>query len=114
MSHPRREGRLVFPSRDREPGLYRFWIESGVDRPGVYVGEASELRRRIQHYRTPGIRQATNLRLRELLTSALRSGSVVTLWTIREATVSLDSGVARPLPLDRRNGRLIAEHGIVV
>ena len=104
-------GGLAFPTLSRVPGLYRFWIEGGDGRPGVYVGEASDLRQRMQNYRTPGVSQATNIRLNELLKTALRGGSGVTLSTVTEVTVTLDSDEPRDLPLDRRNARLIAETG---
>jgi hypothetical protein len=44
------EDRLVFPVLPQVPGLYQFRIESSDDRPSVYVGEAAELRRRMQNY----------------------------------------------------------------
>lgn len=59
-------GRLRFPDVDDAPGVYRF--DFG-DR--VYVGEADRLRRRFQHYRTPGPRQETNLRLNAVMVKLL-------------------------------------------
>ena len=104
---------MVFPPVPRQPGLYRFWIESDEERPGVYFGEAAELRRRMQNYRTPGISQSTNIRLNELLKSALRAGCVVTLSIVTEVVVTLDSREPRDLDLDRRNVRLIAEQAAI-
>lgn len=106
-------GGLAFPTLSRVPGLYRFWIEGGDERPGVYVGEASDLPQRMQNYRTPGVSQTTNIRLNELLKTALRGGSVVTLSTVTEVTVTLDNEEPRDLPLDRRNARLIAEQAAI-
>lgn len=106
-------GALVFPDLPWVPGLYRFWLDSGHERPGVYIGEASDLRRRAQHYRTPGSSQTTNIRLNDLLKSALRAGSVVTLSTITEVTVAVDDEEPRDLPLHRRNARLVAEQAAI-
>lgn len=67
------EGKLVFPSAGHVPGVYRFRvIGDGPERH--YVGEASELRRRFQQYRTPGPRQQTNLRLNRLFRDHLEGG----------------------------------------
>lgn len=106
-------GGLVFPVLPREPGLYRFWIEGADERPSVYVGEASDLRRRMQHYRTPGVSQATNIRLNELLKTAIAAGSVVALSTLTAVTVTLNEDEPRGLPLNRRNARLVAEQSAI-
>lgn len=106
-------GSMVFPVLSREPGLYRFWIESSGSRPGVYIGEASDLRRRMQHYRTPGPSQVTNIRVNELLKTAIQDGSVVTLSTITKVTVALDGEEPRDLSLGRRNARLISEQAAI-
>ncbi|HEY3355360.1 MAG TPA: hypothetical protein VGQ83_19075 [Polyangia bacterium] len=105
-------GGLVFPSLPAVPGLYRFWIESDP-RPGVYIGEASDLRRRMQHYRTPGPSQTTNVRLNMLLKDAIGGGSVVSVWILTEAEMRLDAEEPQPLDLNRRNGRLIAEQAAI-
>ena len=106
-------GSLVFPILSRDPGLYRFWVESLSSRPGVYIGEASDLRRRMQHYRTPGQSQLTNVRMNELLRTAIRGGAVVTVSTITKVTVVLDDEERRDLPLGRRNARLISEQAAI-
>jgi hypothetical protein len=106
-------GRLVFPGLPSKPGLYRFWIEGGDDRPEVYIGEASDLRRRAQHYRTPGPSQTTNVRLNELLKSAVSDGRVVSVMIVTEVTMALDDALPRDLPLDRRSARLIAEQAAI-
>ena len=56
------DGRLLFPSAPRRPGLYRFRL-GGNGPARHYVGETDELRRRFQHYRTPGPKQKTNIRM---------------------------------------------------
>ena len=59
---PDGNGRLQFPATPRQPGLYRFRL-SGNGPARHYVGETDELRRRFQHYRTPGSSQQTNIRM---------------------------------------------------
>lgn len=56
-------GKLAFPRASSSPGLYRFTLEL-AGRTTVYIGEADNLTRRFQHYRTPGSRQETNVRQR--------------------------------------------------
>jgi hypothetical protein len=64
----------------------------------------------MQHYRTPGVSQPTNLRLNMLLKEALGGGSVVTVSYLTAAKVRLD---AAPLDLSWRSGRLIAEQAAI-
>ncbi len=106
-------GGLVFPLLPAAPGLYRFWIESSDPRPGVYVGEASILHRRMQHYRTPGPSQSTNIRLNAMLRDALRGGATVTVSTVTAASLRLDDGPVASLDLARRTGRLIVEQAAI-
>ena len=63
-------GKLVFPTPPRKPGLYRFRIRA-ANAEERYVGEADDLRRRFQRYRTPGPTQATNIRLNRHFSHAL-------------------------------------------
>lgn len=69
-------GKLLFPIPPSKPGLYRFPIRAAGSEER-YVGEADDLRRRFQHYRTPGPTQATNLRLNERLSHALSRGAEI-------------------------------------
>ena len=47
-------GRLKFPTVGSSPGIYRFTLTDPGGSVQVYVGEADQLARRFQHYRTPG------------------------------------------------------------
>lgn len=83
-------GKLLFPSAPPKPGLYRFRIRA-PEREERYVGEADDLRRRFQHYRTPGPTQATNIRLNERFSHAPNQGAkiavaivVASAWIRRE------------------------------
>jgi hypothetical protein len=106
-------GRLRFPVVPAGPGLYRFWIESGDERPTVYLGEASDLRRRLQSYRTPGARQATNQRVGLALLAAIKGGGRVTLWLATDVSVAFGPAPAAPLDLSRKNLRLVAEQAAI-
>lgn len=55
----------VFPQVTAEPGVYRFEVDHAER--SVYFGEASDLRRRLSHYRNPGPSQQTNQRLNDLV-----------------------------------------------
>src|SRR6266487_2526507 len=78
------KGRLRFPSAPSVASVYRFDLG---DR--VYIGETDRLPRRLQHYRTPGPSQATNLRLNKVMTELLRTGQIL-VSVITAATVELD------------------------
>jgi hypothetical protein len=85
------------------PGSNRFELS---DR--VYIGEADRLRRRFQHYRTPGARQATNLRLNSLMLELLGAASAIEVCVITSARVDVD-GHDEPLDLRHNAARLLVE-----
>jgi hypothetical protein len=95
------------------PGLYRLSITSSDPRTGIYIGEASILRRRMQHYRTPGPSQSTNIRLNATLKDAILSGASVTVSVITAASLRLDEGPVAPLDLARRTGGLVVEQAAI-
>jgi hypothetical protein len=106
----RSDGRPVFPSLPVAPGLYRFAFEAPGAVPRIYIGETDELRRRAQHYRTPGPTQRTNVRMNQELLAAIRSGSRVRCAVITTALISLDDGAPLSFDLSRKTGRLIVEN----
>lgn len=106
----RLDGRPVFPVLPSAPGLYRFSFETPNQAPRVYIGETDQLRRRAQHYRTPGATQRTNMRMHKELVDAIRGGARVTCAAITAAAISLDRGPSRPLDLSRKTSRLIVEN----
>jgi hypothetical protein len=91
-----REFACAFPEVPHDlppgPGIYCWCIDSAP----IYVGEAEELRRRIQHYRTPGPSQTTNLRLKELLERRQSEGCQVSLRILTDVAFN-------KVPLDRRS-----------
>ncbi len=68
-----RAGALRFPATSTDPGIYRFALSS-AKRSSVYIGEADNLGRRMEQYRTPGPSQPTDLRLNSELRRVLAAG----------------------------------------
>jgi len=100
--------KLRFPAVSDTPGIYRFDLGGRS-----YVGEADRLRRRFQHYRTPGPSQSTNLRLNALMRQLVADGVVVAVSTITAVTVEID-GRRMPLDLARKEARLLVESAALV
>ena len=105
------DGELLFPSTGYVPGVYRFRvIGDGPERH--YVGEASELRRRLQQYRSPGSSQQTNLRLNRLFRDHLEDGGHIEV-DVAEG-VQLGSDGHPPADLNEASVRKLVESvGIV-
>ena len=107
------DGGLLFPSTGYVPGVYRFrLVGNGPERH--CVGEASELRRRFQQYRTPGPSQQTNLRLNGLFCDHLEGGGQIELDLATDG-VEVGSG-GRPVPVDLNDAamrNLVESAGIV-
>ncbi len=97
-------GRLRFPDVADVPGVYRFDLGERV-----YIGEADRLRRRFQHYRTPGPRQMTNLRLNEVMLGLLATSTPIEVCTVTAAELEID-GRREALDLGRKPARLLLEN----
>lgn len=97
------ERKLRFPDAPDAPGIYRFDL---ADR--VYIGETDRLRRRFQHYRTPGSSQTTNLRLNALMLPLLNARSRIAVCIVTTAQVEIDA-VVEPLDLSQKAARLLVE-----
>jgi hypothetical protein len=96
-------GKLRFPSVAEIPGVYRFDLGNHF-----YIGETDRLRRRFQHYRTPGPSQATNVRLNAKMLGVLDAGTTVTASVITDARVVID-GNDSSLDLSQKAARLLIE-----
>lgn len=96
-------GRIRFPAVDDVPGVYRFDLG---DR--VYIGEADRLRRRFQHYRTPGSGQLTNLRLNAAMVAILATPQPV-LVAVATTAEAIIEGLAKPLDLRLKSARVLVE-----
>lgn len=105
--------RLRFPAAATVAGLYQLLVESADARPGVYLGETSNLRRRFAHYRSPGSTEATNLRMRAALTEALDRGARITVLVVTDARVRLEAREWEALDLARKHQRLVAEQSAI-
>ncbi len=101
------DGKLHFPVVPEEPGIYQFAI-----RDRIYVGETDRLRRRFQHYRTPGPSQQTNIRMNYSILTALNEGFEIVVSTIEQATINVD-GINSSLDLSRKSGRLLVESAVL-
>lgn len=105
-----RGGLPAFSPLPNDPGLSRLTFEWS-DRPaGVYIGEAVELKRRGQHYRTPGKREKTSQRVNKELIAALSARVQVSIAVITKAELILDDASPVPLDLERKTSRLIVEN----
>lgn len=102
-----RDGKLGFPEAPEVPGIYQFAIGKKI-----YVGETDRLRRRFQHYRTPGRSQFTNIRINHSILVALNGGLDVVVSTITNASFTVD-GVDNPLDLSNKSARLLIESAVL-
>jgi hypothetical protein len=99
---------LRFPSMPVEPGIYRFAV-SGRERSAVYIGEADNLKRRMQHYRTPGPTQPTNRRLNDELRRVLTADGRVDISIATNARLEIDGHHALA-NMRHKAHRVLAEH----
>lgn len=97
-------GKLRFPGVPEAPGVYRFDLGRTT-----YIGETDRLRRRFQHYRTPGPTQPTNLRLNALMLRLLGEGGAVSVCAITTASIEV-YGKRSPLELNDKAARLLVEN----
>jgi hypothetical protein len=103
---------LKFPQTTAHPGLYRFDF-TGADGNRLYIGETDTLNRRLQHYRTPGPTQTTNIRLNALMHEIIKSGGSVGVSIMTEgATVAMNGG-EKPPCLGIKSDRVLLEHAAI-
>lgn len=103
----------AFPAVPPTPGLYRFQIR-GARGHATYIGEAEDLRRRFQGYRTPSVGQLTNVRVRDRLLEALREEDEVAVAIVISGAELVLSGDERPVDLGSKQIRLILENAALV
>lgn len=106
-------GRLVFPKAPLEAGLYRFDLED-ADGQTTYIGESDQLARRLQHYRTPGPSQRTNLRLNEHFRRALSQGRSITVAVVTEDINVRFDKAAHQIDISRKLDRVLLEHAALL
>ena len=110
-------GQVAFPALPHAPGLYQMTLSGapGQARPRIYIGETDALRRRAQHYRSPGPKQTTNIRLSAALKAHLGKGGVARMAVATEARIAVTGeGDLVLLDLSRKASRRFAENAALV
>ncbi|MGE0252953.1 MAG: hypothetical protein AB7N54_00030 [Alphaproteobacteria bacterium] len=103
------DGKLVFPKAPSLPGLYRFDFQRQVER-SFYVGEADQLSRRFQHYRTPGPSQRTNIRLNAFMRGVLADGGTASVAIVTDEIVIEMAGITGTVEMSHKSDRVLLEH----
>ncbi|UYV38991.1 GIY-YIG nuclease family protein [Rhodobacteraceae bacterium D3-12] len=98
--------KLLFPILKPIAGIYRFRFPH---RRSVYVGETTNLRRRMQNYRTPGATQSTSIWVNKLIRECLVDNEIVLLDTSTDISVSLNDASKHDV-LHSKTIRLLAEN----
>lgn len=106
-------GNVVFPSAPTVPGLYRFRLMDNHNAQH-YIGETAGLRRRFQHYRTPGPSQKTNIRVNVLFKEYLGSGGCVEVDIIVDGVKLLVRGTMIDADLHNKALRRLLENAALV
>ena len=106
-------GRLQFPTAPRQPGLYRFRL-CGNGPARRYVGETDELRRRFQHYRTPGPSQQTNIRMNAEFRDHMATGGSIEVDTVIDKIDVIADGEPVRVDLANKAMRRLLEHAALV
>ena len=94
------------------PAVYR-WIlrnQDGNKTKNIYVGEASELARRIYHYVKPGGDQQTNIRLNELFTELTKKGFFVLIEQLTFKPFEIGGHIISESSLKNKLTRRFIEH----
>jgi hypothetical protein len=83
------DGRPLLPRLPKTGGVYRMTFVS-EGRSTIYVGESGDLNKRAYHYRNPGPRQKTSLRINGLLREELPRGVRVDVHTVANPSMEID------------------------
>ena len=105
-------GGLTFPIAPRRPGVYRFRL-CGNGHDQHYIGETDELRRRFQHYRTPGPSQQTNIRLNERFRVHMAAGGSIDVDIVDDKVAVTAGGTPLDIDLADKATRRLLEHAAV-
>ena len=105
--------RLQFPAAPRQPGLYRFRL-CGNGPARHYVGETDELRRRFQHYRTPGRSQQTNIRMNAEFRDHITGGGSIEVDIVIDKIAVIAGDEPVTIDLSDKAMRRLLEHAALV
>jgi|GEM_PF-2188003 len=104
--------KLTFPKAPTQPGLYKFEFITKYVRK-EYIGETDRLSRRLQHYRTPGPSQSTNIRLNRDMIKAIESGYKIGVSIMStDASIMMDGQTCKPDML-KKSVRVLLEHAAI-
>ena len=104
--------RLAFPSIPNGPGLYRFRLRGSEEQH--YIGEADDLRRRFQQFRTPGKGQPTNNRINSEIRTVLDGGDRVEVdIAVAKLRVAVNETLF-PVDLYDKAMRVLLEHAALI
>lgn len=106
-------GKLKFPIAPRQPGLYRLRL-CGKGESRHYIGETDELRRRLQHYRTPGAKQQTNIRMEEKCRDHMAADGDMEVDIVVDKVAVAMGGEALRVDLTDKTMRRMLEHAALV
>jgi len=84
--------KLVFPRAHDNPAVYRFRVSHQSLPSHIYIGETENLRRRFYHYKNPGPRQKTSIRIHGKFHEFLRNGAVIEAFEIGDFSFSFVNG----------------------
>ncbi|MCZ7675304.1 MAG: hypothetical protein M5U35_04730 [Roseovarius sp.] len=101
---------LTFPRLPADGGVYR--IRFPVSR-SVYIGEAVNLRRRMQNYRTPGVSQTTSIWVNRLLCKRLTAGGTVLPEACIDAVISI-GGTRQTADMASKSVRVMIEQAAIL
>ena len=107
------QGRLAFPAAPRRPGLYRFRL-CGSGTELHYIGETDELRRRFQHYRTPGRTQQTNIRINARFCDHIAESGSIEVDIVDNGVAVTAAGAPLDVDLADKAVRGLLEHAALI
>jgi hypothetical protein len=107
----RQKERLVIPDGlPVAPGLYRIRIRRRDNTEARYVGETQNLFHRFQFYKSPGKSQKTNIRINNILLTALEQNEAVALSIVTEKAYIVHGADYTVADLSKKSVRRLFEN----
>ena len=107
------DGHVTLPSMPSEPGIYQ-WIFTHDGQARHYVGEAHNLSKRFDGYRTPGRTRSTNLRMRARAERVISSGGTVEILRATRIRLVVDGRTVEHPDLASEFARCFIENAALV